>query len=236
MSTGNKTLVLIPARMESERFPGKPLARIGEGTLLSATYGQAKQVQGADVFVLTDDPQIREYCSEKNIPRVASGPNCWCGTDRICSVLRTIQSLGYTTVVNWQVDEPMVDPKDVEMMLNETINGVLTLYDEPDDYHWRIDENEVKAVKGRCDQLFWFTRTWIPSAVRHVGVYSFPVNVLESFGHHPQSKCSKQESLEQLTWMEYGIRVYGARCNGEPRSVNTPEDLLYFHERKNDAN
>jgi 3-deoxy-manno-octulosonate cytidylyltransferase (CMP-KDO synthetase) len=222
--------------MESERFPGKPLARIGEGTLLSTTYEQAKQVQGADVFVLTDDPQIRLYCGERSIPVVSSGPDCWCGTNRICSVLYTIKSLGYTTVVNWQVDEPMVDPKDVERMLNETIDGVFTLYDEPDDYHWRIDENEVKAVKGRCDQLFWFTRTWIPSAVRHVGVYSFPVNILNFIYCRPQTDCSKQESLEQLTWLEYGIRVYGARCNGEPRSVNTPEDLLYFHERKNDAN
>jgi 3-deoxy-manno-octulosonate cytidylyltransferase (CMP-KDO synthetase) len=222
--------------MESERFPGKPLARIGEGTLLSTTYEQAKQVQRADVFVLTDDPQIRLYCDEKSIPVVSSGPDCWCGTDRICSVLPIIQSFGYTTVVNWQVDEPMVDPKDIGKMLYENLNGVSTLYDEPDDYHWRIDENEVKAVRGRCDRLFWFTRTWIPSAVRHVGVYSFPVNILNFIYCRPQTDCSKQESLEQLTWLEYGVHVYGVRCSGEPRSVNTPEDLLYFHERKNDAN
>ena len=112
-----RVIGVIPARYKSSRFEGKPLCIINGIPMIKRTYLQAKQSKLLDdLVVATEDNRIKEYCESENIKIIMTSDNCLTGTDRIAEVSK---SMDYDLYVNIQGDEPVIDPKSIEEVVNE---------------------------------------------------------------------------------------------------------------------
>ena len=110
-----KVVAVIPARYQSSRFPGKPLALIEGEPMIAWVYGQVKQVRGIqDVFVATDDERIEKICKEKKMQVVMTNPDHATSTERVQEVSNLIEADLYL-VING--DEPLIEPKMIEKII-----------------------------------------------------------------------------------------------------------------------
>ena len=106
-----KSIIVIPARMQSSRLPGKPLIDINGKTLLQRTYNQcAKAFPKERIYIATDNIQIENHCKAKNMQVVMTSNNCLTGTDRVAEVAEQIEADYY---INVQGDEPMISSNDI---------------------------------------------------------------------------------------------------------------------------
>ena len=223
MSSPIESQVIIPARMQSRRFPGKPLHRIGDKSLLMWTYQQAKKGFD-DVTVLTADEEIAMHCANKgmkyhwmNVP----APN---GSHRIAAYVAERRNDFKPIIINWQVDEPLVDPSYVKAMVGIS-QGISTLVVPIDDPSSELFEDyDVPKVVMSGSRCHWFSRAPMRGAYAHCGVYAI--------GKHPliwlaQRKFevtpyAKAESLEQLQWIESGLfEVHAMKMPELPLAINT---------------
>lgn len=229
--TLSSNLIVIPARMASKRFPGKPLALVDGIPMILRTFRAAKQAS-SKVMVTTCDKEIAGFCAEHDIPWLPSDDDHRNGTERAAAlVLRAADMDPEDPVIVWQVDEPFVNPEDVRCLF-----GVLEEYciepgkpdiatliaPLPEDFD---DGNTVKVAlsKGVCH---WFSRQEISLKHAHVGVYGFKSKTtLLKAASCTATDLSMYESLEQLTWIENGMSIAGLEVIKYPRSINTPEDL-----------
>ena len=225
MTTG-KRIIIIPARLASHRFPGKPMAEVKPGVpLVRAVYDRAKQTAADHVIVATPDREVAQYCKDNGMVWRPTRPDHPTGTHRCAEVLRQFkEGVEVSTVVNWQCDEPMV-PVDVVNKLLTSEPTITTLVGE-DEWGLDSDPNVVKVVvshiSGRCH---WFSRAPMAGAFCHCGVYAFDPCILEDLGRLKPTRYSMAESLEQLAWIEHGYVINGQMMGDLPFSVDTPADL-----------
>ena len=222
------TAIVIPARMESRRLPGKPLLKMADGrTVLEATWAAARQVSRY-VHVASPDPEIRDECARIRASFLGS-LNFPTGTHRCADAIRGWDWSG--VVVNWQVDEPRVPPAWVEMLVRELLGSdfrIATLIAAPTGLkEFLEDENRVKVWQGGDPELCaGFSRRDDSASFEHVGIYAFRPDALRELGRLPPSERSAAESLEQIAWLEAGYRILAVECPGPaPRAVNVEEDL-----------
>jgi 3-deoxy-manno-octulosonate cytidylyltransferase (CMP-KDO synthetase) len=224
--------------MESKRIRDKPLVTVGGKALLHWTYERARKVAD-DVFIATSDKVVADYCNDSCIPLVMTSPHWKNGTQRCADAWRTIKELNLfdeekpSRIINWQVDEPLLD-----------VDGVRLLRHKPEFYYpveticcphltkeQLEDRNLVKAIVTRENQCLWFSRAPMAGAWGHIGIYSFHVDILGAIaGLMPTSEYEAAESLEQLTWLEHGIEVNAIHQHHIPLSINTPLDVAKFRE------
>ncbi|EKT86690.1 3-deoxy-manno-octulosonate cytidylyltransferase [Leptospira santarosai] len=230
-----KILGIIPARYASSRFPGKPLAKIGDKTMIEWTYRNAsRSTVLSELVVATDDIRIHKVVQDFGGNSVMTKADHISGTDRIIEVANRFSE--YSVIVNIQGDEPGIEP--------ELIDGVASLkVSHPEwemstaavplfDFSHGKDPNRVKVIIDRNGKAIYFSRSLIPSQFkknvplyRHLGIYGYDRDFLLKYDSLPKSNLEESESLEQLRAIEagYGIGVYLAREAG--LSVDTPDDL-----------
>ena len=228
-----KSLIIIPARMESERLPGKPLLDVGGKSLLEWTYDRAIKADVDGVLIATSDAVIYDYCGRKGMGVMMTCKEHPTGTHRCAETAARLPDR-YDVVINWQVDEPLVKSKDVErlMKLICAYNDISTLV-APLSYKDRRNRDVVKtAVSDRIshDVCQWFSRAPLAGAMGHVGVYAFRWEVLQKLGRLDTTLLSRAESLEQLTWLEDAWEIRAVETDKLPLSINTQEDLERFKE------
>lgn len=236
-----KALIIIPANMKSKRLPCKPMLEAGGLPLVHHVYKAASLVKGASVFIATDSSTISFYCSNENkyeellfVDTFKSHPT---GTHRCAeAVSKVAKSVKWNidVVVNWQVDEPFVEPEDVEKLIELTrATGEIATIVSRSSYPLE-DHDIVKAMcfGGRC---LWFQREIVapnrPVCREHIGVYAFPREKLVELGELKPTPLSKATSLEQLAWIENGYDIRALETPSVPLSINTPEDFERFRER-----
>ncbi|TGN01415.1 3-deoxy-manno-octulosonate cytidylyltransferase [Leptospira yasudae] len=230
-----KILGVIPARYASSRFPGKPLAKIGDKTMIEWTYRNAsRSATLSELVVATDDERIHDVVlafGGKSVMTSADHPS---GTDRIIEVAEKFPE--FSVIVNIQGDEPGIEP--------ELIDGVASL--KASHPEWTMstaavplldpshgtDPNRVKVIFDQNGKAIYFSRSLIPSQFkakvplyRHLGIYGYDRDFLLKYNSLPKSNLEESESLEQLRAIEagYGIGVFLAKEAG--LSVDTPADL-----------
>ena len=232
-------LVVIPARYESSRFPGKALADLGGQPLVVRVAELAARMERADrVIVATDDSRILEAVEAAGYKAEMTGEHAT-GSDRVAEVLARNPA---EIVLNLQGDEPLLEPSDLDALVG-------ALLDDPDadmatlahpfstEDEWR-DPNVVKALVADDGHALWFSRGLVPGthpgaskaavwtqARRHVGVYAFRGTSLKRFLNLPRTALEIYEGLEQLRALEHGLRIQVATASGLPVGVDTPEDL-----------
>jgi 3-deoxy-manno-octulosonate cytidylyltransferase (CMP-KDO synthetase) len=234
-----KTLVVIPARFASTRFPGKPLALLGGKPILQWVYEKASQVgSGSGVLVATDDHRIRDCVLGFGGRVEMTKETHLSGTERIAEVAQRSDA---GIFVNVQGDEPFIEPQSIAATLDLVASGAyemasaITQLANPEELE---DPNVVKAVIDRHGRALYFSRFPIPysrsrapesmqqsAAYRHLGLYVYRRDTLLTLANLPASALELGESLEQLRALENGISIGLARVKSDAFGIDTPGDL-----------
>lgn len=234
-----KTLIVIPARFGSTRFPGKPLAMIAGKTMLSRVVAIAKVAIQArsniHLVVATDDERIVKHCQSIGVDAVMTPVTCETGTDRALAAIQTLQT-NPDFIVNLQGDVPLLPPLFVTALLNEIerdknvamLTPVIQLSWE--DLDKLREHKKTTPFSGTCaildkhNNALWFSKSIIPAirkeeserqraplspVFRHVGLYAYSRQMLEQYVTWKPSHYEMLEGLEQLRVLEQG---YPIRC------------------------
>ena len=221
------TVIIIPARMQSTRLPGKPLLRRHGITLIETVWRQCVQT-GFDVAVATDHPMIADEVRSFRGEVIMTNPHTPTGTDRCAEA---VYQSTYKYVVNVQGDMPYITPEqivDCHSLVKQFDVGTL-IYDMAEQE--QTNPNSVKCigvehhrVKHDVYECKWFGRMAVPYGFHHAGIYSYRMNALRQYQRLPQGKYEQIERLEQLRWLEHGFRVFARETTPIQGEINTPED------------
>ena len=238
-----KIVGIIPARFESIRFPGKPLADILGKSMIQRVYEQCKKCTLlSDVIVATDDERILNHVQNFGGKAMMTSNTHQSGTDRCNEVVQNLTE-NYDVVVNIQGDEPFIDPdqiSDLVEMFVDPASDIVTQCIEITDRHKLHDFNVVKVVRDQLDKVLYFSRQAIPAHrdipysewiekskyYQHIGIYGFRRDTLLQLIELPVSNLEKNESLEQLRWMDYGYDILAKETSYEAIGIDTYEDLM----------
>jgi 3-deoxy-manno-octulosonate cytidylyltransferase (CMP-KDO synthetase) len=232
--------IVIPARYESSRFPGKPLAQLVGKPLIQHVYEQAIRVPNVDhVIVATDDSRIQQAVEQfGGLAQMVNVP-CRTGTDRVAEVCRSLQT---EIILNLQADEILLNPD----ILNDLIDPFLasaspmgTLKRKIEGQHEFSNQGVVKVVTDKEGRALYFSRASIPHtrdqgaqgsiapfASIHLGVYIFQRATLLQFAELPTGTLEDAEKLEQLRALEHGIPITVWETKQPSLRIDTPEDLV----------
>jgi len=218
-----KKIIIIPVRMDSKRLPGKPLLEVGGKALVHWVYMAAKKTSADNVIVTAPDRDIGKYCQANELLFYPSSDQHENGTQRCAEVLDRMK-VEVNTVVNWQGDEPCVDPKHVDRMMRG--NHISTLV-SPATEESLANPNDVKVTVSR-GFAFWFSRAPMAGSMIHTGVYCFPHTFLVGPAELSPTALSQAESLEQLGWVERGLKIEVFQMEHTPLAINCQEDFDSF--------
>lgn len=233
-------LVVVPARLLSERLPEKPLQDLGGFPLIVRVVRNLAPLEalGAKVIVATDAEKIVAACTAHRIRAVMTSPSHQSGTDRAAEAALSARDRPY--VMNVQGDEPFVATKDLQRlalaMEAHQDADIGTLVYENRDAAIAADPNVVKAVRRADGYAAYFSRAPVPyrrdaqpplPAVfwQHIGIYAFRREQLLAFGKLPASALEQSEKLEQLRAIENGWRLWLEPATHLSRGIDTPADL-----------
>lgn len=239
-----KTIVIIPARYGSSRFPGKPLAMIQGKPMIQHVYENASKAF-PDVWVATDDTRIEDKVKQFNGNVVLTSSDCLSGTDRLAQAIQSIPNGdSFDVVINVQGDEPFIQPKQILLLASvfekDHSTQIATLVKKITDSQDLFNPNKPKVAVAEDGHAIYFSRSPIPylrdckdqqewvnkrTYYKHIGIYAYKRNVLLEVTKLPQSLLEKAESLEQLRWIDNNYRINTAVTDYENLCVDTPEDL-----------
>jgi 3-deoxy-manno-octulosonate cytidylyltransferase (CMP-KDO synthetase) len=231
-------VAVIPARMASTRFPGKPLAEILGEPMIVHVWRRAREAGIGPVIVAAAEAEIADAVRRAGGDAVLTPPDLPSGSDRIHAALRSFDPDGrFDAVVNVQGDLPTLEAASLRAALEplaEAAVDIATLVAEIARPEERDDPNVVKAAVGfapgsRIGRALYFSRAPVPSGegplYHHIGLYAYRREALERFVGLPESALEKRERLEQLRALEAGLRIDARRVDTVPLGVDTPADL-----------
>ncbi|MBM5785260.1 MAG: 3-deoxy-manno-octulosonate cytidylyltransferase [Cyanobacteria bacterium K_DeepCast_35m_m1_288] len=222
-------LIVIPARYGSTRLPGKPLLHLAGKPLIAWVVEAALQAQKASrVVVATDHPEIAEVAQAAGAQAALTSSALRNGTERLLAITADFPA-GY--YLNLQGDEPLVNPADLDRLisaLQSNAADVLSLC-HPISAAQAQQPSRVKVARGQNGRALYFSRSPIPYGSscfeQHVGVYGFSAQALAAIRQLQPTALEEQESLEQLRWLEAGLRIQLLSTQTPSLGVDCPEDV-----------
>jgi 3-deoxy-manno-octulosonate cytidylyltransferase (CMP-KDO synthetase) len=230
-------IVLIPARMQATRLPGKPMADIHAKPMILHVLDRAREAGIGEAAVATDDGTIRKAVEDAGGRVLMTSADHQTGSDRIFEALGKADPAGaISIVVNLQGDLPAIEPDSIRRViepLNDPLVDIATLAVEIKDAEEKTNPNVVKVVGTPVGEnhlrALYFTRATAPANdgpfYHHIGIYAYRRAALERFVKLPQATLEKRERLEQLRALEAGMRIDVAIVDAVPLGVDTPADL-----------
>lgn len=236
-----KVVGIIPARYASTRFPGKPLALIKGKPMIQRVYEQALKAKLDAVVVATDDARIADAVMDFGGQYVMTSPNHRSGTDRCREVLDLLENQ-YDAIINIQGDEPFIDPRQIGMMrdlISRDDTVLASLAKRIEDEDELFSPNTVKVVMDKEGNALYFSRNpvpfmrnvdrkdWLGKGVfyKHIGIYAYKAEALRQIAEMQPSTLEMAESLEQLRWLENGLRIRMGITQEENVSIDEPSDI-----------
>ena len=238
-----KFIAIIPARYASTRFPAKPLALLGGKPIIQRVYERVSQAF-EHVCVATDDDRIYEAVKSFGGQVVMTSTSHRSGTDRCYEAYGKL-GIEADVVVNVQGDEPFIDLSQLEEIkhcFDDATTQIATLVkpfaaDAP--FEAIANPNSPKVVVSNDDYALYFSRSVIPYLrgipqeewvakhryLKHIGLYAYRTEVLKDITSMPQGELEQCESLEQLRWLQAGLRIKVGYTDVETIGIDTPEDL-----------
>ena len=228
------TAIIIPARYESTRFPGKPLAKIAGKSMIEWVVDVAKGSRLANkIIVATEDKRIFDFVRENlKVEACLTSKDHKCGTDRIVEVVKKYPEI--KKVVNLQGDEPLMPSGYIDKVIEclaSSMASLITPITNPDDL---TNPNIVKVVMDKDNFAIYFSRALIPydrdnkkdiQYYKHLGIYAYTRDAILQFSLLPQSSLEVAEQLEQLRALENGIRIKLSIVPKSYPAVDRPEDI-----------
>ena len=243
-------LAVIPARYASTRFPGKPLVDIDGKTMIRRVYEQVMQCKRIDRAVIATDDQrifdhVRAFGGDVRMTR-ADHPS---GTDRCAEVARHFPEAD--VVLNVQGDEPFIQPEQIDL-LTDTLTAdeafsIATLAKKIEIPEALFNTNVVKVVFSKRHGAIYFSRhpvpflrgaepdAWLAQHIyyKHIGLYGFRRHTLAEIAGLSPTPLERAESLEQLRWLENGLRIAIGITELETTGIDSPEDLEKVRQQPN---
>ena len=227
---------MIPARMESTRFPGKPLAPI-KGVPMIVYCAKNAISTGLMTYVCTDSKEVKSICESYNVQSILTD-EASTGTDRIAMALNDIDT---DYVINLQGDEPLIGPSSLKLLIkmlpvlknfeDKIITGITPVGSEE-----AFDPNNVKcAFIEKQQKVQYLSRKPLlnnsdnngePHYYKQIGLYAMSTKTLKKFSSLKEGILEKAEKVELLRWIENGYDILGCNLNCDAVSVDTPADLV----------
>lgn len=257
-----KTLIVIPSRYASTRFPQKPLHKIAGQSLVSRVVDIAERAcAGApdrQYVVATDHTSIEEHVKSLGAPVVMTDPNCPSGTDRALAAAN-LAAPDADFVVNLQGDAPFTPPSYIDAIIRaaetatqDVVTPVVRLsWDDLDEVRERkkvTPFSGTSCIVREDDEALWFSKNILPAirkedkwratssespVWRHIGLYGYKRDALERFVALPEGYYEQLEGLEQLRFLENGMRVRAVKVAPTPNAmwgIDTREDAAHAEE------
>jgi 3-deoxy-manno-octulosonate cytidylyltransferase (CMP-KDO synthetase) len=240
---------IIPARYASSRFPGKPLALIGDRAMIQRVYEQA--LKSLDlVFVATDDERIINAVEKFGGKAIMTSAEHSSGTDRCSEAVTKIEArIGFQidVVVNIQGDEPFIKPEQIDMIrscFDDKEVDIATLICKDVTTDDLSNPNQIKTVISINGDALYFSRSavpylrdidmneWISKHVfyKHLGLYGYKKDTLRKLTLLKRSSLEIAESLEQNRWLENGYKIRTAVSDWDSYGIDSPEDIIKVKE------
>ena len=249
-----KSVIVIPARYASTRFPGKPLHPINGVSMLARTVAAARkagQATGARVLVATDDDRIAAHAREIGAEPVMTHPDLPSGTDR-CRAAAELAAPEADFIVNLQGDAPFTPPAHVSALIDnaqraDVVTPVINLTWEALD---ALREHKVSTpfsgttcIRGEDGRAIWFSKNILPAirseaklrtagplspVLQHVGLYGYSRKALDRIAALKPSRYEELEGLEQLRFIENDLSVYAVPVEASQlpsAGIDTPQDV-----------
>jgi 3-deoxy-manno-octulosonate cytidylyltransferase (CMP-KDO synthetase) len=249
--------VIIPARYQSTRLPGKPLLDIAGKPMIQRVYESACKSSASEVIVATDDNRIVEACSNFGAKICLTASTHQSGTDRLQEVVEQLSLQEDEIIVNVQGDEPLIAPELINQVANNLAitpwASMASLCELMNDIESVLNPNNVKVVFNKLGEALYFSRAPIPwhrdastitefknnkvvykftnefkaaNYYRHIGIYAYRTQFLNSFVTWTPAQLEVLESLEQLRALANGNKIHMAlACQVVAPGIDTQEDL-----------
>lgn len=236
-----KFIGIIPARYQSTRFPGKPLALINNKPMVQWVYEQSSMAL-EEVWVATDNTEILSAVQSFGGKAVLTASDHRSGTDRCAEAARKLSEyIDFDVVVNIQGDEPFIRPEQINTLTQSFDKGVeiVTLVRRITELNELKDHNKPKVIVDANSNALYFSRAtipfirdiendkWLKHGVfwAHIGIYAYRSDILQQITLLQPGKLEIYESLEQLRWLENGFKIKVAETDYQSFGIDTPEDL-----------
>ncbi|MCO4771629.1 MAG: 3-deoxy-manno-octulosonate cytidylyltransferase [Deltaproteobacteria bacterium] len=228
-----RVLAVIPARMESTRLPGKPLAMLGGKPMVVHVLDAVRRARVDHAVVATDSPAIHEAVLAHGGSCVMTRADHATGTDRVAEVAAGHPK--YDAVLNVQGDEPLISPEAIDGLMSAFAPqefAMATLAAPLSEPALLDDPHTVKVAFDAGGRARTFSRHPldrvagdVPTLHTHIGVYLFRRDFLLGFADLPASAWERRERLEQLRALDAGFAIQVVPTDYAPLNVDTPEDL-----------
>jgi len=239
-----RSVVVIPARYKSSRFPGKPLAKIyGKEMILWVCEVAEKSVGSENVYVATENEEIAHLVKNNGYQVVMTSDECLTGTDRVAEASKEIDA---DIFINIQGDEPLVSADDVNKVIEAKKDNPKHIINCMSKLHKDEDPSDVKIPKVVTDKdndLLYASRGCIPmnkngldpiivgsEAYKQVCIYGFSKEQLDRFHSGKKTSLESVEDIEIIRFLEKGMRVKMLELNTVSYAVDYPEDIKKIEE------
>ena len=239
----NKILAVVPARMDSSRFPGKPLKNIKGIPMIAHCYFRATLAKNITKVVLaTPDQEIINFGKKYNIETILTSNKHERATERAEEVLQILKrdNEDYDYVLLLQGDEPQIDPEEVDRLAlalvessNKVVNLIHPIHNEDMKNH-----NVVKVIKDINNNIIFFSRSYIPygasSGFRQLGMIGFTSKILETYCLLAPTDLEILESIDMMRFLENDIKISALTSYEEIIGVDNPTDIKKVEEMMKD--
>ena len=229
--------VVIPARYQSSRLPGKPLADIGGKPMIQWVYEQSMKAGADNVIIATDDARVEKAAKAFGATVCMTSPNHESGTERLAEVIEVMKIPDDHIIVNVQGDEPLIEPKDILSVIDKyqqhpetVINAMCPLSGEEEFRSFTVP----KVVASKSGNLLYMSRSPVPISktngysfgFKQVCIYAFSKAHLEFFASHQQKTAIEEvEDIEILRFLENDIAVQMIEVDSSSIAVDVPLDV-----------
>jgi len=233
-----KAVIVIPARYESSRFPGKPLKKILNKEMIIWVAEVCEKVLGKKlVYIATDDERIHNKVKEFGFQTISTSKLCLTGTDRVAEASKKIDSEIY---INVQGDEPLIKSQDIKKILDEKLKypeRVICGYTEILKNEDPLNKNIPKVVLNENDELIYISRSLIPNSkdenllnknkyFKQVCIYAFNKNELDQFYMFGKKSVTERlEDIEILRFFELNIKIKMTKTTLGSLAVDQESDI-----------
>lgn len=242
-----KTVIIVPCRLESSRFPRKLLHEIkGKPLLRWVAERIAKEAPEFSLFFAVDHELLKDCVTQAGFQAIMTDPAHQSGTDRIAEANRTVRA---EQIINVQADEPLVSGAQIRALAGLLDQGaamatLVTPFQRVVDFY---NSNQVKVVLRQDGRALYFSRSRMPFSrdlgltiddawvqanpcYKHLGLYAYGAELLDRFAKLPLGRYEQIEKLEQLRVLENGYDIACAVTNDPTIGVDTPDDARKFEQ------
>ena len=233
----NKIAIIIPSRLDAQRFPNKPLKLINNKEMILHVYDAAIKSNTGEVYVATPDDKIIDIVKNSGGKAIKTSLNHETGTDRIFEVFKQTLKEEPKIIINLQGDMPNIEPQAISNLVSYMNNGKCDIGTLASDFNSRNEIDDPNAVKVAVKEKFSkntflnaydFFRTSTNSTYNlyhHIGIYAFTNEALLRYVSLKRSKLELERKLEQLRALENNMSIHVGYIKSSPLSVDTEEDL-----------